>query len=293
MLTAQPDEMTQRIRRLSQRLLAAQEATCVIGYGESAAGSMGPVFVENPDEVARLVWNDQCVHNLATYLKTSVHDEHARVAIVAKGCDVKTVVALLQEGQVTRGAVHVIGVECTGQKDAQGTLFRKCTSCQDHRPRLYDELVTDDSVDVQTLDVDRVDYADVEAVEAMGVTERLQFWKDAAAKCLRCYACRAVCPLCYCVECFTDQNLPVYVPAAPAVHSNFLWLLLRAYDLAGRCTGCMECDRVCPVEIPLHLLNRKVSQDVALLFGYEAGRDPAAKPLFTVVREDDPDDAIR
>ncbi len=293
MPTAQLDGMTQQIRQRSQRLLAAQEATCVIGYEEAAAGSVGPAFVESPDEVERLVWNDRCVHNLATYLKTSIHFGHGRVALVAKGCDAKTVVALLQEGQVTRGDIHVIGVECAGQKDAQGTLLQKCTHCQDHRPRLYDELVTDESVDVEALDVDRVDYADVEAVAEMTVTERLQFWKDAAAQCLRCYACRAVCPLCYCVECFTDQNLPVYVPAAPGVHSNFLWLLLRAYDLAGRCTGCMECDRVCPVDIPLYLLNRKASQDVALLFGYEAGRDPAAKPLFTVVREDDPDDAIR
>lgn len=293
MAASQPDEMTQRIRRLSQGLLAAQEATCVIGYGEAAAGSVGPVFVESPDEVERLVWNDRCVHNLATYLKTSIHDGHGPVAVVAKGCDARAIVALLQEGQVTRGDILVIGVECTGLKDAQGTLFQKCTHCQDHRPRFYDELVTDESIDVEALDVDRVDYADVEAVEQMAVAERLQFWKDAAAKCLRCYACRAVCPLCYCVECFTDQNLPTYLPAAPAVPSNFLWLLLRAFDLAGRCTGCMECDRVCPVDIPLHLLNRKASKDVALLFGYEAGRDPAAKPLFTVVREDDPDDDIR
>jgi formate dehydrogenase subunit beta len=290
---SEPDGMTKQIRQLSRRLLEAQAARCVIGYEAEANGPVAPVFIEAPDEADRLVWNDRCVHNLATFLKTPIDDGAGRVAIVAKGCDVKSLVALVQEGQVVRGEIHVIGVDCAGQKDQQGKLFRKCTHCQDHRPQLYDALVTDEDVDVQALDVDRVDYADVEEVEQMAVTERLQFWKDEAAKCLRCYACRQVCPLCYCVECFTDQNMPHYVPAAPSIDGNFLWLLLRAFDLAGRCTGCMECDRVCPVDIPLHLLNRKASKDVATLFGYEAGRHPTAKPLFTVFSEDDPDEDIR
>jgi formate dehydrogenase subunit beta len=67
---------------------------------------------------------------------------------------------------------------------------------------------------------------------------------------------------------------------------------MRAFDLAGRCTGCMECDRVCPVDIPLHLLNKKNAGVVATLFGYEAGRDPNEKPLLAVFSKEDPDEFI-
>ncbi|MEE9509998.1 MAG: 4Fe-4S dicluster domain-containing protein, partial [Candidatus Bathyarchaeia archaeon] len=257
-----------------------------------ADGSVCPVFIDCPEEVEKLVWNDRCIHNLASFLKKTIDDGEGRVAIVSKGCDVKSIVALLQEGQIVRDKIKVLGVDCSGQRDEKGNLLLKCKLCRDHRPLLYDSLIANERVDVREFDVDSVDYSEVEDVEKMSVEERLRFWKEEAEKCIRCYACREVCPLCYCVECFTDQNLPQYVPSTPSIKGNFLWLLMRAFDLAGRCTGCMECDRVCPVDIPLHLLNRKAIKDVATLFGYEAGRNPSEKPLLAVFSEEDPDEII-
>lgn len=291
MQASEAGDLTGKIRQTSRRLLEVEEVACVIGYGVEAAGSVCPVFIDRLEEVEKLVWNDRCVHNLATFLKKSIDYGGGRVAIVSKGCDVKSIVALLQEEQIVRGEIHVIGVDCSGQCDANGNLFLKCKHCSDHRPQLYDSLVAT-GVDVQAFDVDTADYSEVEEVEKMSVKERLRFWKEEAEKCIRCYACREVCPLCYCVECFTDQNLPQYVPSPPSIKGNFLWLLMRAFDLAGRCTGCMECDRVCPVDIPLHLLNMKAVKDVAALFGYEAGRDPNEKPPLAVFSEEDPDEFI-
>jgi formate dehydrogenase subunit beta len=288
---SEAEGMTGKIRQTARRLLEAEEVDCVIGYGVEADGSVCPVFIDCPEEVEKLVWNDRCVHNLATFLKKNIDYGGSRVAVVSKGCDVKSIVALLQEGQIVRGEIHVIGVDCSGQGDEKGNLFLKCKHCSDHRPQLYDSLVAT-GVDVRGFDVDTADYSEVEEVEKMSVKERLGFWKEEAEKCIRCYACREVCPLCYCVECFTDQNMPQYVPSPPSIKGNFLWLLMRAFDLAGRCTGCMECDRVCPVDIPLHLLNRKAVKDVAELFGYEAGRDPSEKPPLVVFSEEDPDEFI-
>jgi len=288
---SEAEGMTGKIRQTARRLLEAEEVYCVIGYGVEADGSVCPVFIDCPEEVEKLVWNDRCVHNLATFLKKTIDYGGSRVAVVSKGCDVKSIVALLQEGQIVRGEIHVIGVDCLGQGDEKGNLFLKCEHCSDHRPQLYDSLVAT-GVDVRGFDVDTADYSEVEEVEKMSVKERLGFWKEEAEKCIRCYACREVCPLCYCVECFTDQNMPQYVPSPPSIKGNFLWLLMRAFDLAGRCTGCMECDRVCPVDIPLHLLNRKAIKDVAELFGYEAGRDPSEKPPLVVFSEEDPDEFI-
>lgn len=284
--------MTGKIRQISRSLLEAKEADYVIGYELETDGSVCPVFIDCPEEVEKLVWNDRCIHNLASFLKKTIDDGESRVAIVSKGCDVKSIVALLQEGQIVRDKIKVLGVDCSGQRDEKGNLLLKCKLCRDHRPLLYDSLIANDRVDVREFDVDSVDYSEVEDVEKMSVEERLRFWKEEAEKCIRCYACREVCPLCYCVECFTDQNLPKYVPSTPSIKGNFLWLLMRAFDLAGRCTGCMECDRVCPVDIPLHLLNRKAIKDVATLFGYEAGRNPSEKPLLAVFSEEDPDEVI-
>jgi formate dehydrogenase subunit beta len=286
------EDMASEIMRISRRLLDAGEVDTVIGYEVEVEGDVCPIFIDRPEETERLVWSEECVHNLTTFLKKPLTREGRRVAVISKGCDVRSIIALMQEGQIVREDLVIIGVDCSGQKDENGNLLLKCRNCRDHRPQLHDFLVVDAEVNVRGFDVEGADYSDVEAAEEMPVERRLAFWKEEAEKCIRCYACREVCPLCYCVECFTDQNIPQYLPSSPSIQGNFLWLMMRAFDLAGRCTGCMECDRVCPVHIPLHLLNRKLVKDVDELFGYEAGRNPSDRPPLSIFSEEDPDEFI-
>ena len=67
-----------------------------------------------------------------------------------------------------------------------------------------------------------------------------------------------------------------------------LFHIIRAYHVAGRCTDCGECSRVCPQNIPLHLLNRKFIKDINAFYGdYQAGEDPDAKPPLGTYRTDD------
>jgi len=117
------------------------------------------------------------------------------------------------------------------------------------------------------------DYAAVAEMEAKSPEEREAFWAEQFDRCCRCYACRQVCPGCYCTECFVDKLDPMWVGIRIAPEENRIWHTIRAYHLAGRCSGCNECERVCPVNIPLSLLNRKLAKDVEGLFGFQAGLD--------------------
>ena len=57
--------------------------------------------------------------------------------------------------------------------------------------------------------------------------------------------------------------------------------IIRAFHVASRCTDCGECSRVCPQNIPLHLLNRKFIKDINELYGpYMAGSDFDTKPAL-------------
>ena len=85
-------------------------------------------------------------------------------------------------------------------------------------------------------------------------------------KCIRCYACRQACFGCYCTECVAEQLEPTWQSIAINAREKQFFLLMRAYHLAGRCVECNECERACPMSIPLHLLNRKVARDVAGMF---------------------------
>ena len=71
----------------------------------------------------------------------------------------------------------------------------------------------------------------------------------------------------------------IRVPCSCRVNPMFI---LRAFHVAGRCTDCGECSRVCPEHIPLHLLNRKFIKDIDELYGdYTAGTDTESRHPLT------------
>jgi ferredoxin len=53
----------------------------------------------------------------------------------------------------------------------------------------------------------------------------------------------------------------------------------RAYHLAGRCVGCDECERVCPMDIPISLLNAKLAQELKASFDFQAGMNITPSPI--------------
>ncbi len=73
-------------------------------------------------------------------------------------------------------------------------LQQNCKLCAHRNPVEYDELIAD-LVEEQA-DLDR--YADVREIEAMSPGEKWDFFENLLSPCVRCYACRNACPLCYC-----------------------------------------------------------------------------------------------
>jgi ferredoxin len=110
-------------------------------------------------------------------------------------------------------------------------------------------------------------------IEAMDLTERWVFWQTEFSRCFKCYACRQACPLCYCDQCTVEMNQPQWIPVASTGQGNLEWHLMRAMHLAGRCISCGQCGAACPMDIPLHLLTFKVSQDIREVFGTVPGKN--------------------
>ena len=112
------------------------------------------------------------------------------------------------------------------------------------------------------------------ALEKNGIeTEIIQVGTQPIAGCIRCNACRNVCPACSCRKCVFDSNK--FDSAQKANVDSFeekMFHIIRAFHVAGRCTDCGECSRVCPQGIPLHLFNRKFIKDIDTFYGeYQAG----------------------
>ncbi len=246
-----------------------------------------PFFSYSTEDVNRMIFDQTCVHNLAKYL---INKKGGATAIVAKACDERAINLLLKESQIKREEVVILGAVC--DRIVQRTWSRsstelepRCKACQYRTPLVYDFLVGEPEPAPKELP--QPSYPDVEKYEAMTAAEKAGFWREQSEKCIRCYACRQTCPGCYCFECFADVLDPLWLGIRIAPPENQMWLTGRAFHLAGRCVDCGECQRVCPVHIPLMLLNHKLLKEVGEKFNFHPGMDAGALAPFDTFNKEE------
>ncbi len=289
--------VTEAIRSEAQRILSDGEVSAVLGYAAARRkGSAQPVVISRAEDAARLIFTPACVNNLAVYLTKARKEipKTGRIGIVVKGCDLKALVGLIGESQLKREELYLIGIPCAGvlastiRPDRELTadsIAHKCRECDLHLPTGCDFLP---GLQPATPKLEKRYAAEIARLEAMTSAERWNYWQEQFSKCIKCYACRQVCPFCFCEQCLCDRNRPQMVETTPRPAGNFAWHVVRAMHLAGRCAGCAECERVCPMDIPLNLLNRKMAKELKELFDYEAGLEVNEKgPLASFSEQDD------
>jgi Fe-S oxidoreductase len=315
--------MQEKLVERAKALLADGSVTRVIGWRRGDFGyDQGPGIFTTAAELERdFVYDDFCGANLSKFLVTRPNSL-GKTLIFIKSCDSYSLNQLLREHRVKREAVYVVAIPCAGKVDPErlfqgarpgglaevtrmesdgqtvraetlygevsadfgSALAERCRTCKSKAHALYDELIGDEGT---VIDAGRFD--PVEKLEAMTSEERYEFWRGELSRCLRCNACRDACPACTCERCvFDNEASGVANKAAADPFEENMFHIIRAYHVAGRCTDCGECSRVCPEHIPLHLLNRKMIKDINQFYGdYQAGADlEAPAPLNAFLKED-------
>jgi len=269
-------------------LLTDKKVGVIIGFGKLETGDTGAVFVTDPHQTDRLLWNNQCSGNLTVYLTKKEIKKLGKPGIVVKGCDAKTLAVLESEHQIDRDEMVVMGVACSGVQ-VDGKLQEKCLACDVQQPPHCDIVIGE--VSPSETQADR--YAKLDQLASMTSEQRLEYWKEEFARCVKCYACRQNCPLCYCEVCVADKNRPTRIDTSATLKGNFAWNILRAFHLAGRCIGCSACANACPAGIDLDLLNLTLAKAAEENFQFRSGMERNAEPLIGTFSPDDQEEFIR
>ncbi len=302
-------------------LLNDGTVSCVLGWKKGEFDyDITPALFETEEELKNeFVWNDFCGANFSKYLISKTAKCEGKILVFLKPCDTYSFNQLLTEHRFDREKVYAVGIPCEGMADidkikaicgdgickiecgekiavstiytdeptlidAKDVLAERCINCKSKKHVAYDELIGEDG-DV----IDSARFDEVAKLEAMTPDERFAFWQNELSRCIRCNACRDVCPACTCEKCvFNNPKSGVENKSPANSFEEQMFHIIRAFHVAGRCTDCGECSRVCPQNIPLHLLNRKFIKDMNEFYGeYQAGAEVGSRaPLVNYTTED-------
>ena len=266
----------EKYRTTVKELLANGSIKMAIGYRPgSTSDRRRPLFIRTSEEADQLVLDSTCITNLSGYLVTEgLLSDEKRVGIFLRPEGIRSINILAAEYQLNVDQIIIFGFDFTGrevralQGQTTGDFSALLSEIRENPP-----LATKEPL--------------LERIEKMNAKERFDFWQQEFSRCIKCYACRQACPMCYCRRCIVDSNQPQWVNTSSHTLGNFEWNVVRAFHLSGRCVQCGNCDRACPVNIPLRLINQRMAKEVIDGFDHFAGLSPTQEPVLASFKKDD------
>lgn len=259
----------------AKELLENNTVGVIIGYEAGLTGKARPAFITEPAKADKLIFDERCVQNLAVYLTKPEVKNFGKLGIVATLPVMRSIMMLIAEQQVFSDNIVVLGISDTG------------------------ELLDIDNLQVMQGYIEKSDLSNppqykehLAALNKLSREERFEYWQNTLSACIKCYACRQACPMCYCTRCAVECNQPQWIPVQANAHGNMEWHMLRAMHLAGRCISCGECGRACPVGIPTHLLTMQLADQVHNYFNVYAGTSEKMSSVLSTYEPNDKESFI-
>lgn len=283
--------VTEAVLARAKELLSNGTVNRVIGWEKGLfEDDQTPRIFTSVEELDKnFVYDEYSVATVSKYLIKETKKE-GKILAFLKANDTYSFNQLVKEHRVNRENVYIVAVPSNSEAQ-KGKIHV-----------VYDEIMDSDGKitskkeesqeDKEAFNKERFEM--VAKLEAMTADERFAFWQNELSKCIRCNACRNVCPACTCEQCvFDNPKSGIAQKVAADSFEEKMFHIIRAFHVAGRCTDCGECSRVCPQHIPLYLLNRKYIKDVDEIYGeYQAGEDTETRAPLNTYKTDDVEPSI-
>jgi formate dehydrogenase subunit beta len=263
------------LKQRARELLGQGEVKAVLGYAKGTGLNRRPHFASTSGQVEQLILDAACTQNLAVYATKHEVKQLGKVAVVALPSTQRALLQLMAERQLRDGEVVILAPE--------GGSYKEITSA----------AALEEHLALKIAALEPKERALLDQLNAMSREKRWAFWQKELSRCMKCYACRNSCPMCYCEHCTMDCNRPQWVPVASHDIGNLEYHMVRTMHLAGRCVECGECGRACPVGIPVHLLTYCAEETIHEQFGQKAGQKAKLDYALSTFKTDDKESFIR
>lgn len=266
------DSLTMELRGLVAEKLESLDG--VLALRRTDAGTAPHLFRQGDDLSGLVLEPRYAMGKIISLLQKRYPEAH--FGIVARACDARALVEMAKREQVDLERVHLLAVACNSEEATT-------CACADPSPALEDwPAATLIGTPVKAAPPNPLvaEYAD------KSLEERQTFWRQQFLKCVKCYGCRDICPVCFCESCALEDPLwvepGILSPEFPMFH------LIKAMHMANRCVACRQCELACPAHIPLTVLYDLIRQDVEALLGYVPGADVSTAPPISLTFTDAP-----
>ncbi len=262
--------MIEKIKEKVTELLESEEIKGFLGLAMQN-GHVAPHLFQRGDALDTMVLGDtespgDARYPLNKYL-INLHKAYPDevFGVLVRGCDDRGLQTLYTWNQLHPKKVVPVGLACPQE------LADACECAQPYPS----EITAGEAVQPGEV-------KSVAAIDNLPVAEKFTYWMDEFVKCIKCYGCSNICPMCFCNDCslkcddlVKKGELP---PEIPVFHHT------RAMHMVGRCIDCGLCEEACPSTIPLRTLYKKVNSIMDEKFDFKTGMQRGQRSPLNMIQ---------